>query len=762
MKLPSALVAASMLLGPAAAAAQQPDSTRAAADTMPVRELPPIEVVGSIAPAAGPTIGSGVPARVTTLDAAQVDAYEPRILSDALKTVAGFSTYDDLGSPYKLNLSSRGFYSSPVVGLPQGVAVFLDGVRMNEPEASQVNFDLLPMDHIQRIEILSGNGSLLGRNALGGAVNLVTARGTGPTSGTIELSGGSFGAARGEAHVSGLGRTGLDWYVGGNYNREDGWRQVTGAEGYQGFVNLGKLGETGGVRFQGFYSRDRADPAGSLPESIFEESADSNLSAGDYDKLWAFQGSLQAYKQYGLGRASATVYFRRHRAERFNVNQPDDPDAFGISYNTSVGYTADYRWTTVINERTALSLRGGVDGEVTRVSIDIFADSTKFGATRALTTQVRSPLWDVAPFAAADLTVGKATLSAGARYDYVRIPFENLLDPTSDTTATYKRFNPRIGASVEVIPGGSVFASWGQAFRAPAVIENACADPEAPCPLPFALGDDPPLEPVKASTAELGFRYAGGRVSLSGSAYYTDVKNDIFLTPFGEEAPTGSTIDGFFVNLGKTRRVGLEAATAYAFPAGHSIYLNYAFTRATFQTSADIFSIRSAGGDEGDPEAVINPFPSGNSVTPGSRFPLVPDHQVKFGGLARIGRYVSVGADGRYTGKQFLRGDEANVTEPLDGYFVADARVGVEFGRWEINGIVTNLFQNESAIFGTFNINQGNPDGLTVERFLTPNARRAFRLVVRTTLGGPGRAAGTRRRRRLTAVRVYGDFRAAS
>ena len=123
---------ACLLLLPASLAAQQPDTTKA--DTT-VHELPPIEVVGNIAPAAGPTIGSGVPARVTTLDQSQVDAYEPRILSDALKTVAGFSTYDDVGSPYKLNLSSRGFFSSPVVGLPQGVAVFLDGVRMNEPEA---------------------------------------------------------------------------------------------------------------------------------------------------------------------------------------------------------------------------------------------------------------------------------------------------------------------------------------------------------------------------------------------------------------------------------------------------------------------------------------------------------------------------------------------------------------------------------------------------------------------------------------------------
>ncbi len=736
MRLTSPLAAAAFVLGAARLAAQQPDTTRVDSTA---HELPPIEVVGSISPAAGPTIGSGVPARVTTLSAGEVDAYEPRVLSDAVKSVAGFSTYDDLGSGYKLNLSSRGFYSSPVVGLPQGVAVFLDGVRMNEPEASQVNFDLLPMDHINRIEILSGNGSLLGRNALGGAINLVTARGTGPTSGTVELSGGSFGAARGEAHVSGLSRGGTDWYVGGDYNREGGWRDVTGAEGYQGFFNLGKLGETSGIRFQGFYSRDSAETAGSLPESIFATSADSNLSAGDYEKLWAYQGSVQAYKQFGLGRASATAYFRRHRAERFNANQEEDPDAFGISYNTSFGYTADYRWTTIINDRTSLNLRGGVDGEVTRVDIDIFQDNSKFGGERDLTTQARSPLWDIAPFGAADLIIGKVTLSAGARYDYVRIPFENRLDSSLDTSGTYKRLNPRVGASVEVAPGASVFASWGQAFRAPAVIENACADPETACPLPFALGDDPPLDPVTASTVEGGFRYASGHFSLSGSAYYTSVKNDIFLTPFGDEdEPVGSTIDGFFVNLDKTRRVGVELAAAYKFPAGHSIYANYAYTRATFQSDADVFTIRSAGEEPPDDpkDAVINPFPTENEVTPGKRFPLVPDHQIKFGGLVKVGEYVSVGADGRYIGKQFLRGDEANVTDPLDGYFVADARIGVEFGRWEINGILTNVLQNESAIFGTFNINQGNPDGLTVERFLTPNSRRAFRLVVRTTLGG--------------------------
>jgi iron complex outermembrane receptor protein len=739
MRLASLLVTSGLLTA-ATAHAQVPDS--ATADTGAFA-LPPIEVVGTIRPDAGPTVGSGVPARVTTLGAEDVDAYEPRVLSDAVRQVAGFSTYDDLGSPYKLNISSRGFYSSPVVGLPQGVAVFLDGVRMNEPEASQINFDLLPMDHIQRIEVLSGNGSLLGRNALGGAINLVTARGTGPARGTVELSGGSFGAFRGEANVSGLAANGMDWYVGGNYNREGGWRDVTGAEGYSGFVNVGKLGQSRGLRFQGLYGNSRVETAGSLPESIFRTSPDSNLSANDYEDLWAFQGSLQGYTQVGTGRASGTVYFRRHRAERFNANQPDDPDVFGISYNTSFGYTADYRWATLLSQNLALSLRAGVDGSVNRVKIDIFADSVKFGGDRSLTTLVRSPIWDVAPFMLADITTGPVTFSAGARYDYVRIPFENLLDPTADTVGRYSRLNPRVGVTLAVASGASVFASWGRSFRSPAVIENACADPEAPCPLPFALGDDPPLDPVKATTIEAGFRYGNENLALDGSVYHMNVRNDIFLTPFGEEEPEGGTIDGFFINIDRTRRVGVELGAAYRFHGGHSAYLNYAFTRATFQSPAAIFSIRSLEeGDEGEEESVINPFPTDNEVAAGDRFPVVPDHLLKGGATVRIGRYFYAGADARYTGKQWLRGDEANVTSQLEDYVVADARVGVEFDRWEISGVVTNVFQNRYAIFGAFNVNQGNPAGPTVERFLSPGAERMFRLIVRTSLGGSRQDGG--------------------
>src|SRR5690349_19284934 len=117
----------------------QIDSTKP--DTSAQR-LPVLEVTASIAPTAGPRIGSGIPARISTVTGEAIDVWEPRVLADALASQVGVSVYDDLGSPFRVSVSSRGFTAGPVVGLPQGISVFLDGVRQNEPDAAQVNFDL--------------------------------------------------------------------------------------------------------------------------------------------------------------------------------------------------------------------------------------------------------------------------------------------------------------------------------------------------------------------------------------------------------------------------------------------------------------------------------------------------------------------------------------------------------------------------------------------------------------------------------------------
>jgi outer membrane cobalamin receptor len=216
--------------------------------------LPAVEVRASIAPIAAPIVGSGIPASIANVPGREMSAWKPRLLPDALASQPGVSLYDDLGTPWKINLSSRGFAVGPTVGLPPGISVFLDGVRQNEPDAQEVNFDLLPIDHIRRVELLNGAASLLGANSLGGAINLVTPRGAGPFSGEVETSAGSFRARSVSADLGG-GASEWNYYMSGGAGQERGWRAATGDSRYDGFLNVGHDGARRGLPSSGVRSQ---------------------------------------------------------------------------------------------------------------------------------------------------------------------------------------------------------------------------------------------------------------------------------------------------------------------------------------------------------------------------------------------------------------------------------------------------------------------------------------------------------------------------
>lgn len=721
----TALTIGALLLA-SRAAAQQPD-TNAHRDSVfrrdSIQRLAPVEVQASIAPVAGPTIESGVPARITVISGHDADAWEPRILPDVLGSAAGVSIYDDLGSQFKLNLSYRGFNTGPTVGLPPGISVFLDGVRQNEADAQEVDFDLLPMEHVKRVELLSGTASLLGPNSLGGAINLVTERGSGPLHGELELSGGAYGQAEGEGTVEGMTSTGWDYYLGGGYEREDGWRQGTGGRNFDGFLNLGHFNAERGIGIQAFGARSNTQTAGSIPESLYGDPR-INFTPGDFEHLNTQQVNVTGYVPLGLGRATLTTYFRRYDANRFNVNQEPDPSVSALTTNYTVGGTADWRRRIVLGAN-ALSVRFGVDGAQNWVHERILNVPTDGGGGSTLTTDVRSPSWDIAAYGIADYAVKRVTFSAGARFDHIRIPFNSQLNASDNTTSGYNHLSPRGGISVSTGVGSSVYGSVGGSFRAPAIVELACADPEASCPLPFALGDDPPLKPVRATTYEVGWKLLRGNALLDASAYRTDVRDEIFFIQ-----SQGSLVSGYFTNLDRTRREGVELSLTSALLDGKlSWYANYSYTHATFQGAANIFSTRS------NENFADNPLFGPNSVKAGDEMPLVPSQQVKGGLQARLPKGFRVGIDERYTGSQWLRGDEANETSPLDGYFTTGLRAGYAHGAWDLSAIVTNVFDNHSATFGTFNENQQNGE---LERFLTPLNARSFNVVLRRSFGAQG------------------------
>jgi hypothetical protein len=125
---------------------------------------------------------------------------------------------------------------------------------------------------------------VLGPNSLGGALNLVTRSGGGPTAGDLSVRVGSFGAYAAEGSWAG-DTGGWRYYGGGSFERENGWRRVTGAERMGGLLNLSRGSATRGARVQIFGGRSYAETAGSLPFSVFEREPEANLTSGDLEDL---------------------------------------------------------------------------------------------------------------------------------------------------------------------------------------------------------------------------------------------------------------------------------------------------------------------------------------------------------------------------------------------------------------------------------------------------------------------------------------------
>jgi iron complex outermembrane receptor protein len=690
---------ASMLTAPLGA--QQADSLHQ--DT-----LAPVVVTGVRLPAVR-ELARGLAGRTATLDAADLDARGVRSLADALEQLPGVTTSDELGATGQLDVSLRGFQVSPVIGLPQGVTVYVDGVRANEPDAHEVNFDLLPLEDVERVEVVYGPSVLLGRNALGAAVNLVTRRGASPAQRELEASAGSYGRYELKGHAG--ARHGVwDYYVGARYERETGWRQETQSRIATLFGKVGLLNGTWDATLSYSGADNRIYQAGSLPESLAVARPDSNFTRGDYFAPVAHLVTLNAQRLLGRTQLAINAFGRSLNGEQFNVNLIP-PDARAVNRTRSGGGAVQLSGRLPVAGRE-LRWLAGADADDEHTAVRIYA-VPHGGGPDSLSESVRTNQVDAGAFAGANADVVPGlTATVAARYDWIRVPFEDLVDSSQSGLNIFRRLSPRAGLTWSAGRGHEVSASLSRGFRAPALVEIGCADPAAACPLPFALGPDPALKPVVATTSELGWRYHAphGRLDASADVYRTDVRDDIF---FIASTVTG----GYFQNIGATRRSGLELALQGAGPAGLRWYANYGYTTATFETTAQLATTRDSAGE---------------TVAPGDALPMVPRHRVNAGAaipvrLAPDGPSLQAGLDAGYVGRQWLRGDEANATRRLSDDAVADASLTLNWRELELRVMVRNLFDRRYFNFGTFAQDPTAP-GTPVERWLTPGVPRSVQV----------------------------------
>ena len=118
-----------------------------------------------------------IPASVQVITGEEIRRSGALTLQDFMQQLPGVHLNDEQGTSYMFDLSFRGFTATPVTGVPQGISVFVDGVRVNEPGVEEINFDLLPLDDVERIELIRGPIAVFGRNTLAGSLNIITRRG---------------------------------------------------------------------------------------------------------------------------------------------------------------------------------------------------------------------------------------------------------------------------------------------------------------------------------------------------------------------------------------------------------------------------------------------------------------------------------------------------------------------------------------------------------------------------------------------------------
>lgn len=181
-----------------------------------------------------------IPAPVQTASSQDIEKSGALDLSDFLnRRLDGVHVNQNAENPFQPDINYRGYTASPLLGTPEGISVYLDGVRQNQPFGDIVAWDLIPKIAISEVALMPGSNPLFGLNTLGGALSIQTKDGRTQPGTMLELSGGSFGRRQGEFEHGGSNLKGLSWYVAGNLFREDGWRQDSPSEVRQEFAKAG-------------------------------------------------------------------------------------------------------------------------------------------------------------------------------------------------------------------------------------------------------------------------------------------------------------------------------------------------------------------------------------------------------------------------------------------------------------------------------------------------------------------------------------------
>ncbi|MXV09252.1 MULTISPECIES: TonB-dependent receptor [unclassified Xanthomonas] len=758
------------------------------ADDAQITALDRVEVTAT--PIPGTLIDADLlPYTVQTANADDIARSQAGNLTDfLLREMNGVDTNEVQGSPFQTDLTFRGFRASALPGASQGVSVYLDGVRMNEPFADIVSWDMMPEAAIRSVALMPGSNPLFGPNTLGGALAFTTQSGLTAPGLRADLSMGSGARKRLDASYGYAGRDGLHAFVAVTGFDENGWRDASAGRLGTVFGKLGRQGDSTDWDVSLLHGRSRLVGNGLLPSHRYtDEGTEPGLYEADRAAVYTSPDLTRNRNTLLTGQFDhrfdertalhLLAYYRQGRRDTVNGDINDDYEAFVD--DCADGYAADGTPRDAgctVSRADADALHSGVlnttqmrqhaEGVALNFSHQAGAHALSIGATydrnrvryrqyeqEAFVQDDRSVVADpgeeraffsgvdgrsstLGLFAADTWELGEAThLNAALRWN--RVAVANTLSTGDDGVLPRERFvfakaNPSLGITQRLGSGFTAFASASQNSRAPTAIELGCADPEQPCRLPTGLQADPRLEQIVSRTYEVGLRWNPSPAqTLNASLYRADNRDDILFL----RAPNSQ--QGYFDNVGRTRYQGADLS----YRGSHGAlrwFAGYSYLDATYRSAGELLS----------GERTV-------TLRPGTRIAGLPRSTLKLGMDWQALAQLSLGADLRAVSRRVASGNEDGLVEdPEDGEAPArhDLSTGGYalldlHGTWEladglslylrINNVFDRRYETYAAIAedlfpgGTL----ARPQDAAVEdgpsRFVAPGAPRQYQVGLR-------------------------------
>lgn len=762
-----------------------------------------ITVVGTT-PGSGLGVAPGkIPFAVRSVGSDSLQRSQSLDLTDYLnQNTPGVNINSAQNNPLQPDLLFRGFTASPLLGLPQGMTVYQNGARINEPLGDTVNWDLLPESAVNGIDLISGADPLFGLNTLGGALVLKMKNGFNFTGNQAELYTGSWDRLVGTIESGGNDGE-LGYYVNLTRFEEDGWRPFSSSKSTNFYSALSwrpDEASTLDLTFQRGDSTLRGN--GPTPVGLLAQDRNDVFTAPDITDNLMDMVTLDATRFLTPDlQLVGSAYWRKNRTHSFNGDaseygvcafnggQPALFDQFdelegnldamlGLDLEdlcaggdgglvdlaaleslitqqatqagvvaddllpedltgdlSGTGTLADDAINNISNRRQRME---GLDGKLIFTG-DLFGrqnqltvggsylkGTTAFNAIVELAdldpltrsteglgvgtfvedaaTQIRTSTQVFSLFFVNTLDINdRITVTLGGRYNDTDVSLRDRsgVRPELNGDHGFARFNPSLGMTYDATDNMNVYASYSESNRVPTPIELACnegvfslareyarqngedpEDIEFECRLPNAFLADPPLDDVVTRSVELGVR--GGLASLDYQVglFHATNEDDILFQTTGRAT-------GLFANVDKTRRWGFESALSGNLEQ-FDWYASLSVIQATFE---DDFNVLSPNHPAADDSGVV-------PVQAGDQMPGIPDSLLKFGGDYNFGNFV-LGAEAIYNASQYLRGDESNDLDKVDGYMLVNLRALYAVGEnFSLFARVTNALNEKYENFG--------------------------------------------------------------